>query len=489
MPDPVVVSGAGPTGLMLAHELRLAGVATIVLERLQRPGQPPGQAMNTTAVELLDLRGLFEGLHTAAAELQGTHFSMLWLDKTPLAGRHREGVVLGQQHLERHLEDAATRLGADIRRGHVLLDLEQQVDSVTVTVEGPSGRYRIRAGYVVGADGEDSEVRALADIATVEGQQPCYGVVADVEVDPATLAEVHRGSRFSPAGGVYSGVPTEPGVFRVITAEFDKEPPGPEQPVSGEELRDSIHRLNGTEFPAAPTRWMRRYGGPTRVAEHLRKGRVFLAGDAAHTFFPLAGLRLSNCLQDAVNLGWKLAAEYHGWAPPGLLGTYHSERHREGARAGRAVEAQLALIHPAHKVAALRELVGELLRYPDANRLLLELSTGLDTNYGEGDGHPLVGRRIPYAALVSDRGPTEPARALRAARGVLINMTGGKAPLSAHDWMDRIDVLTTSPVGCLEAAAVLVRPDGHVAWARNAADGWAGLTDGLRRWFGEPLTA
>ncbi|MFF3625566.1 FAD-dependent monooxygenase [Streptomyces sp. NPDC002467] len=484
MSDPVIIAGGGPAGLMLAHELGLWGVDSIVLERLDsRSGRSVGQAVNTTAVELLDQRGLLEGLHEHTTPVQGTHFSLLWLDMTPLEGRHQPALLLAQEYLEAELERQALKRGADVRYGHALAGYAQDESGVSVTVREGERTYELRGSYLVGADGENSLVRELAGIPFPGSGPASCGLVADVEIDFQDLPEIHRGARFCPVGGLYSSVPVSPGVTRVITAEFDTALPGPSLEPTGAELRGSVERLNETPFPDVPVRWIRRYGGPSRVAETYQDERVFLVGDAAHTFYPLAGLRMNLVLQDAVNLGWKLAADVLGWAPADLLDTYTAERRPQGLRAAGATDTQLALIHPVEKVAPVRALVTELLKFPDANRYLLELSTGLDVSYAPECAAAPVGRRLPHVALATGAGASSVASMLHSGRGVFLDMTGGEGaadPVAA--WADRVERVVAEPVAEIGASAVLVRPDGHVAWAGEPGD--ASLRPVLEQWFG-----
>jgi hypothetical protein len=261
----------------------------------------------------------------------------------------------------------------------------------------------------------------------------------------------------------------------------------PDVPPTIDDLRASTLRLTGTEFPDVPLRWIRRYGGPTRVAHRLQNGRVFLAGDSGHTFYPLAGMRLNLCLDDAVNLGWKLAADTHSWAPPGLLDSYHTERHPHAVRAALATDTQLALIHPAEKVRPLRAFITDLLKFPDVNRHLLELTTGLDVGYAQPGSADLLGRRLPQLPLTTAAGPTGVAELLHQGRGVYLDLSGTGASTKALAGMaNRLDVVVAQPVAEIDAAAVLLRPDGHVAWAGEPDGDAEGLSAAVKQWFGSP---
>ena len=501
---PVVIAGAGPAGLMLACELGRYGVPTVVLDPLPDVSdQSPGQGLNTSVVELLEQRGLLAGLVDQGIPLQGTHFSLLWLDIAPLAGRHRPGMLLGQERLERHLAETATALGVDLRRGHRVVDQKPvgpgDADGgwVDVSATGPDGAYTLRAGYLVGADGERSGVRERAGIDFRGHGLASYGLAGDVELEAGSeLDEVHVGARFSPSGGLYSSTPAPGNALRVVTAEFGRDLPADGSPPDAAELAAAVERLNGSAFPIRAVRWLRRYGGPSRVAAAYRVGRVFLVGDAAHTFYPLAGLRLNLCLGDAVNLGWKLAAAVRGRAPDGLLDSYEAERRPVGERACAMTDAQLALVYPADKVAALRALVGELLAFPDANRHLLEIVTGLETRYpmpaaGTYDdadvlGAGLLGARLPHVPLRTAGSATGVPDLLNAGDGLLLVF--GEPGESADLSWPGVEAVLAEPSAQIDAAAVLVRPDGHVAFVAPA--GQSIEAEALARagapWFGEP---
>ncbi len=495
MSAPVLVIGAGPAGLAVAGELALAGVGAVVIDRLAAPDpHAPGQAINVSTVELLDERGLVDGLRATTMALPGAHFSLLWLRPDGLAESHPHGLMAPQALVEAALAERLAGSAVEVRRGHLLTGLRQDATGVTARLRGPDGEYDLRGSYLVGADGEDSTVRRLAGIGFPGNGWSFSGIVGDIGTDFATLPQVHLGARFSEAGGMYSGSPAGPGVLRIITAATDSAQRTGSGPATLDELQSEVARLTGHLLPARALLWAERFTSTTGNAERYRDGRVFLVGDAAHTFFPLGGLRLNTAVHDALNLGWKLAAELRGWAPPGLLDSYHAERHPVGARAGRVLDAQLALAHPPERVAPLRDLFAELVGYDDVNRHLLELVTGVDVRYpldGAGAGHPLLGRRLPHLPLVTADGTDTGVAALqRRARGVLLHLAsdGAVHQDAVRGWSDRVDTVAVRPseelLAATGGAAVLLRPDGHIAWA--GAGGGPSLADALKSWFGAP---
>ncbi|MFB7471305.1 FAD-dependent monooxygenase [Kitasatospora sp. NPDC056184] len=508
MSSPVIVAGAGPAGLTLAGELALAGAPVVVLDRLPAADpHAPGQAVNAATVELLDQRGLLDDLRADAIPLPGAHYALLWLHPQRLAGPREHGLIVPQTRLEAALAERLTASGVEIRRGHGLTGLRQDAGGVTARISGPDGPYELRGSYLVGADGQDSTVRRLAKIAFPGGDWALSGLVADVETDFAALAPEHLGARLTEAGAMYSACPAGPGVLRVITATATATATGRARgavraPATLEELQREITRLTGWPLPAGALRWAERFTSTSGNAERYRDGRVFLVGDAAHTFCPLGGLRINTAVHDAVNLGWKLAADLNGWAPPGLLDTYHDERHPAGARAVRALDAQLALVQGPEHVGALRDLLTDLIGLDDVNRYLLELVTGTDVRHPSPvDGHPLVGRRLPNLPLVTTDGARTTTAALqRRARGILLRPGGDgrRHHDGAHRWSDRVDTVSARPTPELTAAtggaAVLLRPDGHIAWTDPAAapatapapGGGPALAEALRAWFGDP---
>jgi 2-polyprenyl-6-methoxyphenol hydroxylase-like FAD-dependent oxidoreductase len=496
----VIVVGAGPTGLLLAGELALAGVRPLVLDRLAAPDpHAPGMALNSTAVELLDQRGLLEDLLPGTIELPLSHFSNIFLDQSSLFGPHRHSVVVAQSRLEERLARWVRELGVEVRRGTEVTGLRQDDGSVTLDVRGEAGEERLTAAYVVAADGAGSTVRRLAGIGFPGTDRTFYGIIGDVRIDSADFRPEHFGAKYSPVGGLFTGTPIGPDLWRIVTSEFGVEPADATAEVTLEELNARTARLTGVEFKNAEVLWLDRTPNPYRLAERYRAGRVFVAGDAAHVFFAFNGQRISSAFQDATNLGWKLAAALNGWAPDGLLDSYEAERLPAGRWAVLNVTAQEAMAEPGESAAALRTLFGELLRFGEVNRFLAETAQGLGVRYplgGAGEGeepHPLLGLRLAPVPLVTADGATTSARLLESGRGLLLGLAGKDAAArDAGGWSDRVDVVAAEPSEDVDAAAVLIRPDGHVAWvAPSGPDGGApdedgGLRAALARWFGAP---
>ncbi|MGK3984156.1 FAD-dependent monooxygenase [Sorangium sp. So ce136] len=504
----VVIVGGGPTGVMLACELRLAGARPVVLERLPEPtGLSKALGLGGRAVEILDHRGLLERFRAEQGALDMSifrHFGGIPLDLRGLdddrGSAPRRFLAIHQARIEALLEERARELRVEIRRGHELTGLEQDGEGATVVARGPEGETRLRARFVVGCDGGRSAVRKLAGIG-FPGLPPSRLLrLADVVLPEDATEQGHlvlsggRRVRFG-LGGI-AIVPLGAGVFRVVTSEpyppdFDRG-----APMTLDELQASVRQALGEDLPVREVRWLSRFTDASRQADRYRAGRVLLAGDAAHIHLPAGGPGLNTGLQDAVNLGWKLAAEIHGSAPPGLLDTYHAERHPEGKRVIMHTRAQGALMARDERVAALRELLGELLKHEQSLRYVVDMLDAVDVRYdmrGEpGESHPLLGRWAPELRLITREGETRVAELMRRARGVLLDLTGGAALGDvAAPWDDRVDTVVARSAGPTRPAeAMLIRPDGYVAWVAGAGEPDGGDHRRLRRalttWFGAP---
>jgi 2-polyprenyl-6-methoxyphenol hydroxylase-like FAD-dependent oxidoreductase len=507
----VVIVGAGTTGMMLACELGLMGVPCAVLDRRAAPGdERPGMAINATVVDLLTQRGLMDALRPYGGEFRRAHFSQLWLEPTKLPERHSYSFAVAESRLHQCLADRAAVLGIDVRLGHEVVGLAQDDAGVQVRLRTRGGEEEtLRCSYLVGCDGRGSTVRDLAGIGFPGSDFPLHGIVGDVELDLAGDLTAFFGST-EYTGGLLTMRPLGPSTLRVMCAEFDRVPADPTVPVTIEELRASLSRLCGADQAGLRSRWLARWDSSTRLADQYRAGRVFLAGDAAHTHFPFGGQALSTGIEDAVNLGWKLAAVVDGRGGEALLDSYHAERRPAGERACQSTAAQTALLHPLAQVAPLREVLKDLIAFDDVNDYLVRMAFGLDVVYPLGDqdvpGHRLLGRRLADIPLKTAEGETSVARLLCQGRGLLLDLRGtdAAAPLE-WGWRDQVDLVRCEPTDEIDAAVVLVRPDGRVAWAVDAADdavsaaaradrpgasaGHQALDAALARWFGRPRKA
>ncbi|MDI3407131.1 FAD-dependent monooxygenase [Streptomyces cavernicola] len=492
----VLVAGGGPTGLMLASELRLHGVEVVVLEKLAEPTpQSRGQGLHTRSVEVMDQRGLLDRFLAVSETFSaGGLFGGIvkpWPERLDTA--HPYGVAIPQPLTEKILDERARELGAEIRRGCEVVGLRQYegggadesrgagagrgteegrgADAGGVEVELADGT-RLRSRYLVGCDGGRSTVRKLLGIgfpgepATVETLLGEMAATADPETIAAATAEVHKTQlRF----GLQPG---ENGMYRVIVPADGVAEDRAAEPTL-DDFKRQLRAFAGTDFGVHSPRWLSRFGDATRQAEHYRAGRVLLAGDAAHIHPPTGGQGLNLGVQDAFNLGWKLAAEVNGWAPEGLLDTYESERHPVAAAVLDHTRAQMTLLGAEPGPTALRALFSKLMDFEEVNRYVTELITAVGVRYDFGTGHDLLGRRMRDVQLKRGR----LYALLHDGRGLLLDQTGR---LSAAGWENRVDhVVDVSEE--LPAPAVLLRPDGHVAWAGENQEGLSGA---LERWFG-----
>ncbi|GAA4545515.1 FAD-dependent monooxygenase [Amycolatopsis samaneae] len=503
MDTDVVIAGGGPVGLMLAAELGLLGVGTVVLERLREPTrQSRALSLHVRTAQTLDRRGLLKrfldeqekvlGIGAGArrtgshfAGIEGVDFSLLDTDVPHLA-------FMPQTVTERLLGERAAELGVVLRRGHEVTGFTQTADAVEVRVAGERD-HTLRARYLVGCDGGASTVRKLAGIDFPGTRASVAGMTGElVLTDPATAP---KGWRRTGRGWTLMLPYPHSRLTRVVTIDFAGPEDGRDTPPTLAELERKVLDILGYPVPMAEPTWISRFSDASRIATGYLDGRVLLAGDAAHIHFPAGGPGLNIGLQDAVNLGWKLAATVRGHAPGDLLASYPGERRPVAEAVLRTTRAQLALMRTGEDVDPLRELFAELMRLDEVRTHLTELSSGFGVRYPMPGADPGAGGFAPDVRLATPRGTRRLAELLHPGRAVLL-LTRASTPYAraAEGWSGRVDTVTAAPEkreGVLaDVDALLIRPDGYTAWSApaGAAPGTtaAGLDAALRTWFGVP---
>ncbi|MBP3044232.1 FAD-dependent monooxygenase [Arthrobacter jiangjiafuii] len=507
----VIIAGGGPTGIMLASELRLHGVDVLVLERDAEPTKVVRSGgLHARSVEILEQRGLAGRFLQLGQQypLGGFFAGITKAAPVSLDTTHPYVLAIAQPVVERLLTEHATELGVHLRRSTELTELRQDEDSVTVVLADGT---QLRSRYLVGCDGGRSTVRKLLGIGFPGEPSRRDRLLSEVELTAPEETLMARVAEVRETHKDFGVVPLGEGLYRIVVPA-DGVSEDRASPTTLDELKQQLQQFAGTDFGAHSPRWLSRFGDATRLAERYRSGRVLLAGDAAHIHPPLGGQGLNLGLQDAFNLGWKLAAEVDGWAPEGLLDSYQAERHPVAAAVLDNTRAQSELISPEPGPQAVRRLLAELMDFEEVNRFLIEKITatgirydfcggrdnGGDNNGGDGDGgannagdgghgagEGLLGRRLRNVQLSRGR----LYELMHSGRGILVDQTGR---FSLGGWTDRVDrIEAKSPE--LDVPAVLLRPDGHVVWVAEPAlgdiddpigGGQRELDARLSRWFG-----
>jgi 2-polyprenyl-6-methoxyphenol hydroxylase-like FAD-dependent oxidoreductase len=483
----VVIVGGGPTGMMLAAELALARVDVAVVER--RPdhvlaGSRAG-GIHSRTIEVLDQRGVADRFLAEGQVAQVATFATTVLDMSDFPTRHPYSLGIWQNQIERIMATWIAELPVRIDYGREVAGFTQ--DDAGVDVELSDGQS-LRAQYLVGCDGGRSVIRRAAGIDFPGWDPTKSNLIAEVEVNE----EPPRGVRHD-AIGVHGLHMLEDGrTVRVVVTERQLGPSG--EPTL-RDLSEALITVFGTDFGIHSPTWISRFTDMTRQAAAYRAGRILLAGDSAHVHYPAGGQGLSLGVQDAVNLGWKLAQVVNGTSPDSLLDTYHAERHPVTARALRYTMAQGTLQRQDERIKAVADVVSELMSADEPRKRIAGMISGLDIHYDLGDGHPLLGRRMPDLDLVTAKGPLRVFELLHDAKPLLLNL-GDPGGFDITPWGDRVQLIDADYVGLWELpvlgaitapAAVLIRPDGYVAWVGQGTD--RGLPDALATWFGPPMAS
>jgi len=480
----VVVAGGGPTGLMLAGELALARVDVAIVERRESHDLAGLRAggLHIRTLEVFDQRGIAGRFISQGKAIPRAPFARIGLSLSDLPTRHNYFLALWQFHIERILADWVGELAVPIYRGCEVIGFAQDATGVDVEL---SGGRSLHAKYLVGCDGGRSLIRMKAGI-DFPGWDPATSyLIAEVE----TSKEPELGIRRSKMGINAIAKLEEDGKTRVVLNEQHvSEGPDP----TLRDVREALIAVYGTDYGLRSANYISRFTDMARQAASYRERRVLLAGDAAHVHPPMGGQGLNLGVQDAVNLGWKLAQVVHGTSPESLLETYHAERHPVGARVLRNTMALSAVDRDDDRIGAWREVMAELLQADIPRKQYMAMMSGLDIHYNLGEGRPLLGRRMPDLDVVTAKGPLRVFTLLHQARPVLLNL-GELGSFNIAPWADRVQTVDATYVGPWELpvlgavtppTAVLIRPDGYVAWVGDRTQ--LGLVDALTTWFGPP---
>lgn len=495
----VIVVGAGPTGLMLACELKLQGIDVALIERRAHgtAGESRAPGINARTMEIFRMRGLAESFQKLGMSLPAVLFSGMPMNPKAIDPKWPDALILPQHYTERLLAERATELGVCMYWSTELLHFKQDINGVDVLIQSDGQVKTLKTLYVAGCDGGHSAVRKISGV-SFNGVDPIsHWVVADVKLDspPAKKDSFGRNTKV----GTYQVSSVEPGWYRVnimkITPPVDRA-----APVTLDELRQAMIEGIGTDYGLSSARWMSRYGDGFRQVESYRHGRVLLLGDAAHTHSPVGGQGLNLGIQDAVNLGWKLALVISGQAPDSLLDSFHEERHAVAAGILQLSKAQTALIKPGGQIDALRSLMQTMIKVPETMFYLSGELSGLGLRYGNGEGlHPLIGRSIPNLRLSLDSGEVDLFDMMHNGCPIFINFNPGKKSLLPEAYRSHVDVINTinntekkivwrlPVIGDVPAlTSLFIRPDGYVAWALAEGEQYLSkdLNMILKRWLG-----
>ena len=479
----VVIAGGGPTGLMLGAELALAGVDVAIVERRANQDLVGSRAggLHSRTIEVFDQRGIADRFLSQGQVHKVVHFHIP-LDISDFPTRHNYILGLWQNHIERIMAEWVGELKVPIYRSREVTGFTQ--DDTGVGVELSDGRS-LRAQYLVGCDGGRSLIRKVAGIDFAGWDPTTSWLIAEAEMSE----EPELGLRNDAAGSHGIGKVEDGGLVRVVLTERELRT---ESEPTLREVSEALVAVYGNDFGIHHPVWVSRFTDMTRQAAAYRERRVLLAGDAAHVHPPVGGQGLNIGVQDAVNLGWKLAQVIKLISPDSLLDTYHAERHPVGARVLRNTMAQVAIRRPDDRTKALGDYVSEIISMDEPRRRIAAEMSGLDVHYDLGEGHPLLGRRMPDLDLVTADGPLRVFTLLHDARPVLINLGDGGS-FDITPWADRVQLIDARYDGAWELpalgavtapATVLIRPDGYVAWVGDSTQ--IGLTDALPTWFGPP---